>query len=479
MVSESQSHGDLTSVDTNNSDDAPMGQDLTIGSEHQHVLRLTGFMLLGFVAVMGANLIETLFIGKVGTQELAALGFTFPVVMGLQGMMMGLGIGASSVVARSIGSGHSRRAKVLITHSFILVLAFVVLITALMTIFLDNIFSILGATGEIHEMSVGYMKIWLLGVPFFAIAMVGSTLMRAAGDAVKPGYLMVVGALLQVILGPIFIFGFFGIPEMGLAGAAISFVLARTVSFLIYVYYVFKDNLVILEIRDFWQSSRDILHVGIPAILSNIIAPVSMSVITRLLAGHGTAVIAGFSVASRIETMFAMVMWALSMSVAPFIGQNWGAKEYTRVSRSLRFGNWFAMGWGVFSYLMLLALGPYVISLVNDDRQVVDAATVYLMIVPLGMGLMGVMSNCMSSFNALGQPGPPFIMSVCQMMFLSIPLAIIGDHFFGYHGIFAGGVVSIVIIALVSLVWLRRNLLKGEQRSLDSAGEGLVDRVEV
>ena len=462
MVSEVGNADKITAVDAAAGSGARAGQDLTVGPEYQHLLRLTGFMLLGFVAVMSANLIETLYIGNVGTQELAALGFTFPVVMGLQGMMMGLGIGASSVVARSIGSGEWRRAKALITHSFVLVLAFVALITLFMALFLQDIFSVLGAKGEILDMSVAYMRVWLLGVPFFAIAMVGSTLMRAAGDAVKPGYLMVVGAVLQVALGPVFIFGLFGFSQMGLAGAAIAFVAARTVSFLMYVYYVYKDDLLIFDLNNFWQSSRDIMHVGLPAILSNIIGPVSMSVITRLLAGHGAVVVAGFSVASRIETMFAMVMWALSMSVAPFVGQNWGAKYFKRVTRSLRIGNLFALAWGGFSYLLLIVLGPFVISLVNSDQEVIDAATVYLMIVPLGMGLMGVMSNCMSSFNALGQPGPPFIMSVCQMIFLSIPFAILGDYLFGYRGIFAGGVLSILIIALVSYVWLKRNIRFGE-----------------
>ena len=462
MVSEVGNADKIAAVEAPADSGARAGQDLTVGPEYQHLLRLTGFMLLGFVAVMSANLIETLYIGNVGTQELAALGFTFPVVMGLQGMMMGLGIGASSVVARSIGSGEWRRAKALITHSFVLVLAFVALITLFMALFLEDIFSLLGAKGEILDMSVAYMRVWLLGVPFFAIAMVGSTLMRAAGDAVKPGYLMVVGAVLQVALGPVFIFGLFGFSQMGLAGAAIAFVAARTVSFLMYVYYVYKDDLLIFDLNNFWQSSRDIMHVGLPAILSNIIGPVSMSVITRLLAGHGAVVVAGFSVASRIETMFAMVMWALSMSVAPFVGQNWGAKYFKRVTRSLRIGNLFALAWGVFSYLVLIVLGPFVISLVNSDQEVIDAATVYLMIVPLGMGLMGVMSNCMSSFNALGQPGPPFIMSVCQMIFLSIPFAILGDYLFGYRGIFAGGVLSILIIALISYVWLKRNIRFGE-----------------
>ena len=441
--------------------DIRAGQDLTVGSEYQHLMRLTGFMLLGLVAVMSANLIEALYIGKVGTQELAALGFTFPVVMGLHGMLMGLGIGASSVVARSIGGREWRRAKALITHSFVLVLAFVALITLLMLLFLIDIFTVLGATGEILDMSVDYMRAYLIGFPFFAIAMVGSTLMRAAGDAVKPGYLMVVGAALQVVLGPVFIFGLFGFPEKGLEGAAAAFVVARTFSFLMYVYFVYKDDLLVFDLKNFWRSSKDIMHVGLPAIVSNIIGPFSMSVITRLLAGHGAVVVAGFSVASRIETMFAMVMWALSMSVAPFVGQNWGAKHFKRVTRSLRLGNLFALAWGVLSYLILIVLGPFVISLVNNDQDVIGAATVYLMIAPLGMGFMGVMANCMSSFNALGQPGPPFIMSLCQMIFLSIPFAIIGDYFFGYHGIFAGGVLSILIIALISYLWLKRNIRLG------------------
>ena len=159
MVSEVGNANKIPAVDAAADSGARAGQDLTVGSEYQHLLRLTGFMLLGFVAVMSANLIETLYIGNVGTQELAALGFTFPVVMGLQGMMMGLGIGASSVVARSIGSGEWRRAKALITHSFVLVLAFVALITLFMALFLQDIFSVLGAKGEILDMSVAYLSL--------------------------------------------------------------------------------------------------------------------------------------------------------------------------------------------------------------------------------------------------------------------------------------------------------------------------------
>lgn len=434
---------------------AQPGRSLTDGSVSGHLTRLTGFMLLGFVAVMGANLMESLYIGRVGTLELAALGFTFPLVMTLQGMTMGLGIGASSVVARSIGASDWSSARRVITHSFLLVMLFVMVVALMVLGLLESMFTLLGADQSAKALAVEYMKIWLVGLPFFAIAMVGSSLMRAAGDAIKPSYLMTVSALIQVALGPPLIFGGLGFDALGLTGAALAFVVARFIGFLMYGYYVYRDQLLIFSLKGFVGSSRAILHVGLPAIAANLISPISLTVVTRLLAGHGTAVVAGVSVASRIETMLAMVMWALSMSVAPFVGQNWGAKRFARVQTALRVANVFALVWGAAAFLALYFIGPMVIGWVNDDPDVIQAATTYLLIVPLGMGLMGVVANSTSTFNALGQPGPPLTISVMQMLFLSVPLALLGNYLLGYQGIFIGGVVSLVITASIAAGWLR------------------------
>jgi len=280
-----------------------------------------------------------------------------------------------------------------------------------------------------------------------------------------------------VILGPPLIFGFSSYEGLGLTGAALAFVIARSISFLMYAYYVYRDRLLVMSLAGFLSSSRAILHVGLPAIAANLISPISLTVITRLLAGHGPAVVAGFSVASRIETMLAMVMWALSMSVAPFVGQNWGAKQFSRVQRALRVANTFALAWGAFAFIVLYLLGPKVIALVNQDPAVIAAATAYLMIIPLGMGLMGVVANSTSTFNALGQPGPPLIISLLQMLFLSVPLALLGNHWLGYQGIFLGSVLSVLITAIIAFVWLkttirRRKLLAKAELTVSETSTG-------
>ena len=196
--------------------------------------------------------------------------------------------------------------------------------------------------------------------------------------------------------------------------------------------------------------------------MSNLIGPLSMTFITRLVAGYGSATVAGFSLASRIETMLAMVVWAISMSVGPFVGQNWGARKFERVWKAVSLANIYAVCWGALSYALLFLMSPLIINAVTDDLAVADAAITYLLIVPLGMGLMGISANASNSFNALGQPVPPLVMAVIQMLVLTIPLAILGNFFLGFSGIFVGGLVAMLISASVIHIWLRKNLKLGK-----------------
>ena len=169
--------------------------------------------------------------------------------------------------------------------------------------------------------------------------------------------------------------------------------------------------------------------------------------------------------------MLAMVIWALSMSIAPFVGQNWGANEFGRVRKSLRIAHFFALGWGLFSFIILAGLGPFAVAAVNNDPSVVEAAFIYLLIAPISIGFMGVLSNSTNSFNALGQPKPPLIISVVQMIFVSLPLAVLGNYLFGFPGIFIGGTIAMILSSVVAFYWLRIYIRKEES---DFKGEGLL-----
>ena len=432
---------------------------------------------MGLVTVMGANLIETIYVSLLGTDELAALGFTFPLVMLLQSMTMGLGVGASSVVARKIGADERVQATSIISHSLLITVMFVGIVSLLVSSTLSEIFDLLGAEKNIKSMALEFMEVWFYGLPFFAVAMVGTSLMRAAGDVATPGYLMAAGSFLQVLFGPALIFGFSEWDGFGLKGAAIAFIVARTTTFLFVIYFLNKNKFLVSSLDDFWLSTREVFHVGLPAIASNLIGPLSMTFITRLVAGYGSAAVAGFSLASRIETMLAMVVWAISMSVGPFVGQNWGARKFERVWKAVSLANIYAVSWGALSYVVLFLTSPVVINTVTDELAVADAALTYLLIVPIGMGLMGISANASNSFNALGKPVPPLVMSVVQMLVLTIPLAILGNFFLGFPGIFIGGVFAMLISATVIHIWLRRTLKLGKS-NLEENSE-VIESIEV
>ena len=434
-------------------------RDLTQGDVSTHLTRLTGFMMLSMMSFMVASLVETLYIGWVGTNELAAISFTFPVIYTLQGVSMGLGIGASSVVARSVGLGDHVRVRRVVTHVIVLGTTISLVMAVGTSFFLYDIFSLLGAEGVVLDLVVDYMWIWLIGLPVFTMTFVGTTLMRATGDAKTPGYLSALGSILHMAIAPFCIFGYGPIPAMGLEGAAISFIVARQLAFILFIYcFIFRDRMMGISMNGFVDSCRDILHVGLPAVASNMIMPFGMSVVTRLLAGHGVIVVAGYGVASRVESLLVMVIWAVGMSIAPLVGQNWGASAFNRVRTAMRLGGIFVMAWGGLCYATFYLLGEQMISLINDDPEVIHQAYTYLVIGTLAVGFMGLMNIATNSFNALGKPMPPLILSALQMVVLNIPIILIGDYIWGYRGIYAGGVLTSVVLSIVAWIWLHRTI---------------------
>lgn len=418
------------------------------------MVRLSAYMIMGFLTMTIAQLIEAIYLGAVGTAELAAIAFTFPLVMSLNAAVRGIGIGASSVIARVIGAGDRKRGAVLTTHCLILVAAFAALCVGIGVPGARAFFTLLGAQGRVLELADDYIAVWLVGFVFFATSMVGTNLLRSAGNAAMPGIVMTVGSLLQVLFGPFLIFGWAGLPALGIEGAAWSFVAARLLSFVLCMYWLaFEERLLVAHLRGWLESARQILHVGLPATASNLVAPLSTAIVTRLLADFGHGVIAGFAVASRIEAVIAMVVIAVSTSVGPFVGQNWGARMFDRVHAALRLCHGFCLVWGVASFAVMVVAGRWFVGMINDETEVVEAATTYLLIIPVSLGFMGVMGVASACFNALGKPTPPLVLSLLRLVVVLIPLALIGRALAGYAGVFVATAVANIAVGILALSW--------------------------
>jgi putative MATE family efflux protein len=432
--------------------------DLTQGSVTGSLFRMTAPMMLGVSSTILVSMLEIGFIGRLGTEPVAAITFTFPLVMILNSVALGIGIGTSSVIARGIGSGQRGEARRLGTHSLLLVTIAMTILSLIGWLTIEPVFRALGASADVLPLIDSYLSIYYPSVVLMTLTMVAGNVMRANGNATAPGLVMTLGAVLHLILDPFLIFGWFGFPRLELAGAAWAMALSRVVTAAVLMFYVTRGGMVML--RRVWQgffgSCRQILHVGLPAMATQLIGPVSAAVIVRLLAGHGEVVVAAYGVAVRIEAVAVMLLFALSGSVGPFIGQNWGANRPDRVRDGLNVTYGFSLIWGIIAAIPLLLFGGTIASWVDQTPDVVETAGFYLAVVPWSYGFWGLLMMSSASFNALGKPLPSTVLSFTRTFLLYIPLALLLNLLFDYRGIFIAVGFSNFIMGGLAFLWFRR-----------------------
>lgn len=437
---------------------------LTDGPVGRHLLAMALPVLVGIFAMMGQGLIDAYFLGRVGDRALAAYAFSFPILMIVTSVAIGMGAGTSSVVARAIGAHDMRRARRLATDSLLLSFLITLGFCIVGVVTINPLFRLLGAPEDMIPLIRGFMLILYSGVPFVVVGMAGMASMRATGDTRLPSILMIMGAALNVALDPIFIFGLGPIPAMGLNGAAMAALMARGVIF-IGALYLMRGRLNMIsfnrsdpaELRKSW---RDILHVGIPAAGTNAIVPIATAIITALIADFGPQAVAGFGVASRIESLVLVMFYALSAVIGPFVGQNLSAGKGERILEALRLCMWFCVVSGLaIAGLLALAAG-YLPTLFSDSDTVVGVAKQFLLIAPLGYAGYGMVMTINAAFNGLGKPIPGVAVSLTRTILLYVPLALLGRHFYGIIGIFAAYATANVITGFIAYNWARRTVKK-------------------
>ena len=435
---------------------------LTQGSVGRHLVTMTVPVLFGIFTMMLQSFIDMWFIGRVGDRELAALSFAFPVLMVVTSVAIGLGAGTSSVVARAIGGNDHRRARRLATDSLLLSFGITAAISLVGFLTISPLFRLLGAPEDMLPLIAGYMTILYAGVPFVVVGMVGMSSMRATGDTRLPSMLMVIASIANIALDPILIFGVGPIPAMGLNGAAMAALIARA-SIFIGTVYLMRRRLDLLtfnkpDTRELVSSWGDILHVGIPAAGTNVIIPIATGVITAMLARYGPETVAGFGVASRVESLMLVLFYALSAIIGPFVGQNITANRADRIYRALRLCAVFCLGSGLLIALLLALSRDWVPALFSDNPDVIGVAALFLLIVPISYGTYGMVMIMNASFNGMGKPMPAVHISAGRMVVIYVPLALIADRFYGVTGIFAAYALANIVTGFIAYVWARASV---------------------
>lgn len=416
-------------------------------------------MMIGMVALVSYNIADTWFIGQLGTMELAAVSFTFPVAFIVNALSMGLGIGTSSVASRLFGANELGQIQRITTHAALLAVLVGLAVLALGLATIEPVFRLLGADDTTLPLIERYMSIYYFGGVFLIVPMIGNSVLRASGDAKTPSLLMTAGAVLNVILDPILIFGWGPVPRMEIEGAAYSTVFSNALvgALAVGVIY-FRDQLFRFKKKD-WpmllDSWRRILHVGLPSMASSLVAPLTTAFITWQVAQFGQEAVAGFGVASRIEGLSLMALMALGAAITPFSGQNYGAGNFQRVMDGANYAWRWSLCYGLAVAVVLFIGSDYIAMFFTENVTAITTSTMHLSLVPWSYGFLGISMICVSAFNAVGKPTPGMIVSMTRTIIVYAPLAFLLAWLMQLQGVFLAAFFANIIAGLVGWSWFR------------------------
>lgn len=439
-----------------------MSQDaiLTRGDIRGHLITQTTPMMIGVAAMMSVSLIDAYFIGQLGSAELAAISFIFPISVALASLGVGIMVGINSVVSRALGAGDKALAQRRANFGIALATTAGVTLGLLLFLSLDPLFTLMQAEPGMLPLIREYMRPFALGFPLLMVVMGINGVLRAQGEANKTSLISLCYAAANWILDPLLITGAFGIEGFGIAGAAYATNIGWAVAIILGLFLLARTKLPFdpRELRhcEVLPSLKSVAKVAGPAAFSNSINPMGLSVLTALIASQGQEAVAGFGAAGRLQSFAVVPLLALSGSIGGIVGQNWGAGQVNRAVQAFKWAAAFCLVYGLVLAVVLFAAGEWFAAFFTENPQVIDQFASYLRIAAWGYAGFGLLIVGNGVLNAVDKAGWALAQSAARVFLIMLPFAWVLRPSWGSQAIYAAELAANLVggIVAISIVWL-------------------------
>ena len=433
--------------------------DLTQGDIPKHLVNLALPMIIGIIANMSFNLVDTFFIGKLGIEQLTAISFSFPVIIIILNLSIGAAIGINSVLSRMIGVEQDKKIKSF-SSLLIIIMAFISLLIIIAgQNSIEPLFRLLGAQKKHLTFIDDYMFYAYIAMGFRMVSISISGTFRAHGITKIPSFAIVCTAVINLILDPILIFGVDGLVEpMGIKGAGIAtmisnfFALTIEFSFCFFIYKFLGNPL--YKVKEQVLKLKEVSHISLVSAFGNALNPISVSIANYFLSRYQVQAVAGFGVASKIQAFSMIPILGLSAGVGPIIGQNYGRQRIDRIKSTLKYIVLFAFVWALVQSLGLTFFSNAFGQFFTNNKAALNFSSNYLFII--SFSLIGYSLVILSSavLNALNHPWYSFVSIGLRTIILFLIFVYILKYFgvvnyiiwaFFSANIFAGSISMLII----------------------------------
>ncbi|PXF33836.1 multidrug transporter MatE [Mesotoga sp. SC_NapDC2] len=431
---------------------------------------------IGMLVQAMYNFVDTIYVGRgVGSMGIAGISISFPVQIFVMAFAQMFGIGGASVISRALGEKNHEKARRAAGNVMAFSIAFGLAMTLLGYFFIDQLLIMLGASEAIIPYAREYLSIILLGSAFFSFGMAMSHVIRAEGKPKIAMAAMLISAVLNIILDPIFIFTL----NMGIRGAALATVLSQAITS-IYILFYFTSGKSLLRISlasliPEWTILKETVSVGLSAFSRQVAGSVLAVVMNNSLVFYGGDIaVAVYGIINRLLMVFIMPMFGVNQGFLPIVGYNYGAKKMRRARESVKLASAVTTLIALFSAIIMFFFARQLISIFSDEIELIEPTISALRIVILAIPTIGIQVIASGMFQALGKAIPALFLSLLRQIIILIPLILVIPRFLGINGIWISFPLADLIAFAISLVFYLRELKMFRSSEL-SAEAGATD----
>ena len=403
------------------------------------------------------NVVDIMFIGWLGADEVTAVAFVSPLFFIIIGLGVGIGTGATATIAQYIGQKDKKNAEKTASQTLLIGFFSTIILTVLGIIYGDGLLSILGAEGEILKIAYSYLKILTFGLGLVIFSMFFRAILAGEGETKIPMIIGLIGTILNLILDPILIFTF----EYGVRGAAFATIISQVVMVVAYLFIIFvkkssyiKFNFIDLRIDNYIMSK--IFQIGIPSSLSMLIISFGQVVMNKILVNYSNEAVAAYQIVSRLDMLLFMPILGIAISLTTIVGMFYGAKEFDKLLSVVYYGINRAVLITSVSVVFFFLLARNILPVFSSNPLVIDIGVTYLKIIILVYPAVGISVICSRVCQALGQGMPLLITTITRVIILTAPLS----YYFYFIGkpiewVWFSQVFAILVAAIISFAWMR------------------------
>ena len=404
------------------------------------------------------NMVDSIFIGHgVGTMAISGLALTFPLMNLAAAFGSLVGVGAATLISVKLGQKDYDTAQRVLGNVFVLNILLGVAFTVIVMAFLDPILYFFGGSDETVGYARDYMYIILLGNTITHLYLGLNAVLRSSGHPQKAMYATIATVIINTILDPVFIYGF----GWGIRGAAIATIVAQIIS-LMWQRWIFSSKEEVLQFhRGIFRLKRkivfDSLAIGMSPFLMNMAACFIVILINQGLKKYGgDLAIGAFGIVNRLVFIIVMIVMGLNQGMQPIAGYNFGAKQYERVTKTLKLTIIYATGVTTFGFIIGMLFSDTVVGIFTSDAELIELSAKGLRIVVMFFPIIGFQMVTANFFQSIGMASKAIFLSLTRQMVVLLPCLLILPRFFGAAGVWYSMPISDLLASLIAgtmLVW--------------------------